>query len=115
MYCLKCGKETRDGSVFCESCLAVMKQFPVKPGTPVHLHVRTAAAKKAPPRKKVLTPEEQLPRLRETVKRLSLCLTAAILVLVLITAMLIHTVNTAGKPAAIGQNYHTAGTAEKKD
>ena len=35
MSCLKCGQEVSAGQVFCDSCLADMEQYPVKPGTPV--------------------------------------------------------------------------------
>ena len=42
MSCLKCGQEVSAGQVFCDSCLADMEQYPVKPGTPVIIPNQTA-------------------------------------------------------------------------
>lgn len=41
--CLKCGKKTAAANVFCDDCLTVMAQYPVKPGTVAHIPVRPAA------------------------------------------------------------------------
>ena len=69
--CIKCGKETQEGHVFCEDCLAVMDAYPVKPDAAIHLPNRQEAApKKAVPRKRVLTPEEQVERLKKANRRL---------------------------------------------
>ena len=38
--CLKCRREIAEGQVFCDDCLAQMKKYPVKPGTPVNLPKR---------------------------------------------------------------------------
>jgi len=70
--CIKCGKETQDGHIFCESCLTVMDAYPVKPDTAIHLPDRQEAPKKAVPRKRVLTPEEQVERLKKANRRLRL-------------------------------------------
>ena len=53
MNCVKCGREISEDQVFCEICLTEMENYPVKPGTAVHI----------PPR----SPEEELPK--KTVKR----------------------------------------------
>lgn len=37
MACLKCGRETNENNSFCEDCLAVMAQYPVKPGIAIQL------------------------------------------------------------------------------
>lgn len=66
MYCLKCGRETVSEKVFCNECLELMKQHPVKPGTAIQLPQRASMAvpKKAP--KRVLSPEEQIVRLKRS-------------------------------------------------
>ena len=61
MNCMKCGKETADGQVFCDSCLEVMKQYPVKPDTVVQLPPkRILSNEKKSTRKKDLSPKELL-------------------------------------------------------
>ena len=37
MNCLRCGRETQDDHVFCESCRQEMEKYPVRPGTAVML------------------------------------------------------------------------------
>lgn len=66
MNCLKCGREVTGSQVFCNGCLEIMAQYPVKAGVAVHLPQRTAPlAKKRPP-----TPEELLAKARRDNKRL---------------------------------------------
>ena len=110
MYCMKCGKDTKSDQIFCDSCLDTMKQSPVKPGTPIHLPTSTAPAVKEPvARKKQLTPEEQLPRLRAAVRTLVICLISAILALGLSITLLIHTLQQQPESSTPnGRNYTTA-------
>lgn len=85
MSCMKCGREIEEGQVFCSSCLEVMAKYPVKPGIAIQLPGKKAVpVKKAQSkRKQVLTPEEQIPRLKKRIRRLvilwlvTLCLLAA--------------------------------------
>ena len=80
MNCMKCGVEIHEGQVFCDHCLSVMEQYPVRPGTHIHLPKRALAAtlpKKPVKKKRTLSPEEQISTL--TLKILRLRLTAAIL------------------------------------
>lgn len=37
MNCLRCGAEVAEGESFCGKCLEKMKEYPVKPGTPIQL------------------------------------------------------------------------------
>lgn len=106
MNCMRCGREIEEEQVFCADCLANMEKYPVKPGTAVQLPRRQTAApmRKAAPRKKTLTLEEQVLKLKKQVKRLVVCL----VLLLLIAAALAY-------PAAVhlletrdflpGQNY----------
>lgn len=54
---MKCGKEIDDQQVFCDDCLAVMAQYPVKPDVAVHLPKRNTNYERSA-RKKELTPEQ---------------------------------------------------------
>lgn len=75
MTCMKCGVEIPEGQVFCDSCLAVMDQYPVKPGTHVHLPkraVETDVQKKVAKKKRAPTPEEQIFALKLKVLRIRL-------------------------------------------
>ena len=107
MNCMKCGKETKNNRVFCEECLAVMDAYPVKPGTPVKLPHRSQAPKKAVPRKKVLSPEEQLPRLRKAMAWMGLTILALALALGLTVSMLLNTLNAQEAQDNLGKNYST--------
>lgn len=68
MQCMKCGLEIPDSQVFCDGCLEVMEQFPVNPGTPVHIIPRKPAEKA--PKKRGLSTKEQLLRQKRTIRRL---------------------------------------------
>ena len=94
MVCLKCGRDAAGEQVFCDSCLSIMEESPVKPGTPVLLPSpkKQTAAKKAPHRKRALSPEEQVIHLRKAVG------------LGMATALLVYEILQKDVPA-IGQNY----------
>lgn len=83
MTCMKCGREIPAGQVFCDSCLEVMEKYPIKPDTVVQLPRRSTqpVQKKQPSRRKQLTPEEQVPLLKRTCRRLMLCVIALLLIL----------------------------------
>ena len=83
MNCIKCGRETENEAVFCAECLAHMERHPVKPGTVVLLPPKGSdyVPKKQARKRRTLTPEEQIKRLKRRNRILS-----AILVLVLAIA-----------------------------
>ncbi len=81
MYCLKCGNETENEQVFCQRCLEIMEQYPVKPGTPAripHRNLNTLAKKQN--RRKNPSLEEQVVRLKVVVRTL-LAILGAVLIL----------------------------------
>lgn len=88
MYCLRCGKETADSKVFCQSCLSSMENYPVKPGQPIVLPTRSAASSaKKSRRSKSMSNDELLDNLRLQVKRvgrLLLTMTGLLLVSILL-------------------------------
>ena len=70
MSCMKCGKETDSGQVFCKSCLEVMEKYPIKPDIVVQLPpTRNLSGDKKTTRKKELSPKEMLRKQRKLVKR----------------------------------------------
>lgn len=112
MNCMKCGRELKDRQAFCDGCLADMEKYPVKPGTPIQLPQRsgeTAAKKRPLRRKRILTPEEQLPRLRFSVRLLMLALTVALIAFALTSLLAIHLLEERGSRIPIGQNYSVVG------
>ena len=109
MNCVKCGREIEHDQVFCPVCLKGMEEYPVKPGTVVHIPKHPEdEERKAPPKKKpVLSPEEQNRRL----KRKLLGLRIGLAVMLLLCGVLCFAV---GKAAVeldfyrfLGQNYST--------
>ena len=72
MYCLKCGRDVYGDQVFCSDCLSVMDQYPVKPGTAIQLPKRREgnAAPRPVSRRKNLTAEDQIRKLRRSVRNL---------------------------------------------
>lgn len=69
MYCLKCGREIEGQQVFCNDCLEIMDRYPVKSGTPIQLPKKNAiVAPKKQSRRNSLSPEDQIRRLRKTVR-----------------------------------------------
>ena len=74
MNCLRCGNETVGNQVFCTECLEVMKQHPVKPGTPIQIHQRKPkpSDKKQNPRQRKVNEAEQLQQYRKLIRWLTI-------------------------------------------
>ncbi len=105
MNCMKCGREVPSGQVFCEDCLAAMKQYPVDPDTPVQLPRRQSqsAAVKKTPKRRAVPPEEVIAGLKKQVRLLIIALTV---VTVLALALLYPAVRYLKEDHfALGQNY----------
>ncbi len=114
MYCMKCGKEIGEGRVFCDDCLEVMSQYPVRQGTPVHLpNNAPSAEKKSAPKKRQPTPEEHLLRFRAATRWLSVALVSTLLVLGITISLLVNVMNTPAAANDIGKNYNTVNTLDK--
>ena len=106
MHCAKCGREIEEKTVFCKKCLEVMARYPVKPGTSIQLPQRApSAVKKAAPRKKKLSPEEQVLRQRKTIRWLTATLVCTILMLGLSIAFMLDIMPEEEATVTIGQNY----------
>ena len=88
MNCMKCGKKTKDTQVFCDACLEVMAQYPVKPDVHVQLPNRSPAKKasyKRPP-----SAEEQIIRLRSRIKRLKVLILLLMALLGIVGVALVY-------------------------
>lgn len=114
MFCLKCGRETTDGQVFCAVCQKSMALHPVAPGTAIHLPSRsTASAKRTAPKKRSVPLEEQISNLRRSLRRTRTFALIMLLILAMTAAILLHEVSDLDMPA-IGQNY-TINTSQDSD
>ena len=107
MRCLKCGKEIGESLTFCESCLDSMSQYPVKPGTVIHLP-RTqpeAPAKKSASRRRTPTLEEQLSHLKKLLHWLVALLCIMSVLLGIAIGMLLHSDDAPMPEKVVGRNY----------
>ena len=106
MACMKCGKETQEGQLFCARCLESMEAYPVKPDVHIQLPVRSkeAAPKKQSRKGHAPQKDAQLAALQWKVRWM------ALVILVLLLALFISNVKelrNAVKPDSgdIGRNY----------
>ena len=91
MHCLKCGRELENEQVFCNDCLQQMAQYPVKPGTPVNLPIRSGAEEpRKKSRRRVLSAEEQVVHLRQALRRMTTCAALLLAALGIVTAMFLY-------------------------
>ena len=110
MYCMKCGKEIDDSQVFCDDCLEVMSQYPVKKGTPLHLPSAAPSEEKKPaPKKRQLSVEERLFRFQRATRWLSIALISTLLILGITITLLVQS-ESAPVANDIGKNYNTVST-----
>ena len=108
MQCLKCGKDVTASLTFCDDCLAEMEDFPVDPGTPVHIPKRESPARRVPAQREPTT-AEQLTRMRRTLQWMYLLVAILSLLLSITGIMLIRTLDKAPQSLSPvkGQNYTT--------
>jgi hypothetical protein len=108
MNCMKCGAETPDTQVFCDHCLSVMEDYPIKPGTHFHLPKRALAEdeqKKPAKKKRAPSPEEQISALRMKVLRLRLVAVILTFVLCVVSAFLVLKLYQDFSTPETGRNY----------
>lgn len=110
MGCMKCGRDTVEDRLFCDTCLEVMKRYPVKPGIAIQLPKRkdVSISKRpaAPRRRQAPKTEEIIRRLRRRIRNLVILW---LLTLLLAAAMVYPTVRFIQDLDLhkIGQNYTT--------
>ncbi len=108
MSCLRCGKDTEEKQVFCESCRSGMEKHPVKPGTAVHLQLReTKPQEKKAHRRKDEDPKQTVQQLRKLVWWLTATVAIMTLVICFLAGVLIHSLEESSADGNIGRNYTT--------
>ena len=111
MHCIKCGKEAKGNDVFCTDCLLVMQSHPVKPGTAIHIPNRPSA-KNSTSRKKVLSPEEQVLRLKKIIRRMFLVILSLVILLGLAVGSTVYLIRQQDFLSGLGKNYSTVTSTE---
>ena len=104
MQCLRCGRETEDGQVFCFLCESVMVKHPVKPNTVVTIPERSVRARTAPARKPART-DEDTDHLRRTILQLRLWVCMLMAALMLCVGVLTWQELSRAREPVIGENY----------
>ena len=106
--CLKCGKKPAQHAVFCNECLEVMERYPVKPGTVIHLPKRPNLP--SPSTKEFEEPNlaARVADQRKLIHRLTSVIAGLSVLLVILSVLLMHTLDNQPQAPAIGKNYTTA-------
>ena len=110
MNCVKCGRETAEEQVFCDVCLGEMENYPVKPGTAVHIPARNPMeeSRKAHPRRKpVLPPSEQIARLKKKLLRTRIFAVVLLLICGCLCFLVSRTAAELDIQRLLGKNYRT--------
>ena len=111
MNCMKCGREFEGDQAFCPKCLELMAQRPVKSDIVIKLpNRRDTATKKAAPRKRIRTADEQIRRLKRINTRLVIALCLMTLVAGLLASLSIDFFRQLDVQGLLGQNYSTMET-----
>ena len=113
MNCMKCGREISDDQVFCSKCLELMDRHPINPDIVVKLPLRIdTPAKKHSPRKKILTQEDQINRLKKKNRFLTAAVCMLLVLVIALTYISIDFFRQLDVQRFLGQNYSTATTVE---
>lgn len=110
--CLKCGKKAAERSVFCSDCLAIMEDYPIKPGTVVHLPHRRPQREIKTIDFEETTQSAQLASQRGMIRWLTGIIAALSVLLVITAVLLLHSLEKAQLPV-IGRNYTTTTSVQK--
>ena len=108
MTCMKCGVDIPEGQVFCDHCLSVMEDYPIKTGAHIHLPKRAfdlEEPKKSSKKKRTPSPEEQITALRLKVARLRLVTVILVFVLCVVSAFLTLKLYEEYTTPETGRNY----------
>ncbi len=107
MQCLKCGRQIADKQAFCDDCLQIMQDYPVKPGTVIQLPTRQSETeeRKQQVRRRAPSQSEQLAQLRVKVRRQRWVIFALTLILVAIAAIAVWLAVKQPQIVDAGKNY----------
>lgn len=114
MYCLKCGRETGSNQIFCDSCLNLMKRYPVKPDATVYLPQRSESSfgYRVNPRKRVPSVEERLAKVKKRNRWLIGAVIVLSLALSLVSVRLVQKAQQEQFSHLVGRNYTYDSTAD---
>ena len=115
MNCMKCGREIGEDQAFCDICLAEMENYPVNPGIAIHIppHTEEEEPKRAPARRKpVLSPSEQVLRLKKKLLRTRVALAVVLLLCGGLCFLIRWIAGEMDFRPVLGQNYSTAETVD---
>ena len=113
MHCMKCGRDISDDQVFCNACLELMAQHPVKADVVVQLPQRRAPVqKKYTSRRRIRSVDEQLLRTKRTNRWLIGIVSLLVLFSIATSAMSLYLVRQLDAQKSIGQNDSTIEEAE---
>jgi hypothetical protein len=107
MKCMKCGVTIPSGQVFCNDCLADMAAHPVPQDAPLLLPRREKQQPIKRSKKKIRKPEEQIARLRRSVRGLIIALISVTLIGAIAISILVNVVIKSRNTVLPGQNYST--------
>ena len=107
MNCLKCGRELREGQVFCDTCLESMEKEPIKINTPVLIPAQPKVT--ASHRRPIVNPEEEMKRLEKQNQNLILWLCLCAIAALLFAFGLYHQ-EFLEVVDNLGRNYHVIET-----
>ena len=111
MNCMKCGRKYDSDQAFCPHCLDQMAKNPVRPDVIINLPNRQdASPKKAAPRKRVRTLEEQILHLKKSNRRLIVALCLMTLLAGILVSISIDFFRQLDVQRFLGQNYSTVET-----
>lgn len=111
MNCMKCGREIDAEEAFCPICLELMEKCPIRPDVVVQLPNRQESpAKKATSRKRPLTAEEMVQKLKKR-NRVLIILSALLLcAIIALTILSVDALRELDVQRFLGKNYNTAET-----
>ena len=116
MNCMKCGVEIPEQQVFCDHCLQIMEQYPVKADAHIHLPKRNSDAepvKKPSKKKRTVSPEELISSLKLRVLRLRLLAVVLIFLLLVVSGLFALNLYHQYNDPILGKNY-TINTTIKR-
>lgn len=113
MNCMKCGRETGADQAFCPQCLELAEKCPVRSDVVIRLPDRREAPhRRAQPRKRTRTPEEQIYRLKRINHHLITAVCILLLSTILLTTLSIDIFRQLDVQRFLGQNYSTVETTD---
>lgn len=112
MYCLKCGCETTGSNIFCDDCLAEMKECPVKGDVAIHIpdHPMPDQEKKA---KKQRSADSLVKTQKNLIRILFVTLILLLAIVCVLSYFLMQELQTPSIAPELGNNYPITAMIQK--